>query len=179
MVIFGAGATGANDTWALSLAEPTAWEQLLPAGILPAPRVSHTAVYDALHRRMLVHAGNTVLGEVSDTWALTFYPSPVWTEIVPSASPPPARYDHTATYDPVGHRMVIYAGSRGYIYDTWALELGGVPTPVLLSLVSAGVRDGRVELEWFSADAAASSVTVYRRTSEGSRPSAESVCQIC
>lgn len=41
------------------------------------------------------------------------------------------------------------------------------PTPTLLSLVSAEVKDGRVQLDWFAADAAGLSASVERR-SEGS-----------
>jgi hypothetical protein len=38
------------------------------------------------------------------------------------------------------------------------------PTPVLLSLIRAEAKDGLVQLDWFSPDAAALSASVYRRT---------------
>jgi hypothetical protein len=60
--------------------------------------------------------------------------------------------------------MVIYAGSRGYVYDTWMLELGGISTPTLIALVSAAAKEGRVELDWFCAEGAAVNATLYRRT---------------
>jgi hypothetical protein len=62
--------------------------------------------------------------------------------------------------------MVVYAGSRGYSYDTWALALEDIPTPVLPSLVSARVEVDRVELDWFAADGAGLVASVYRRASD-------------
>ena len=172
MVVFGGwGAFGiANDTWALGLAGPPAWRLLVPGSPtdpgLPAPRAEHSAVYDPVSGRMIVHAGDTAALESNDTWALSFGPEPAWTPLMSQNSPPPPRWDHAAVYDPVGRRMVIHAGSRGYAYDTWALQLEDVPTPVLLSLVRAGVRDHRVELDWFAGSASGLSATLYRRAAD-------------
>lgn len=165
MLIFGAGPS-ANDTWALNFDEPATWEELHPTGPPPAPRISHTAVYDPNGRRMLVYGGYPVPQVGSDLWALSLDVAPAWSELSPSDSPPPPRGDHIAVYDPVSERMLVHGGNRGYTYDTWMLELADVPTPVLISLVSAQARAGRIELDWFSTESPGPASTVYRRTAD-------------
>jgi len=50
------------------------------------------------------------------------------------------------------------------IKDYIVADVAAGLTPVLLSLVSAEEKDGRVQLDWYSPDAAALSASVYRRT---------------
>ena len=50
-----------------------------------------------------------------------------WDELTTSGGPPADRGWHSAIYDPVAHRMIIFAGWSGSAYnsrnDTWALDL--------------------------------------------------------
>src|SRR5439155_14630094 len=65
MVIFGgnSGGTLYHDVWALSMNSPPfnlpVWQQLLPAGLVPSPRSSSSAIYDSEGRRMIIGGGNT------------------------------------------------------------------------------------------------------------------------
>jgi len=54
-------------------------------------------------------------------------PSPVSVPVAEAAAPiPPARSGHTATYDPVRRRLIVFGGDG--CDDTWALSLGQTPS---------------------------------------------------
>jgi hypothetical protein len=130
MIVFGgANSSGSvlNDAWALSLGESPQWVQLAPSGTPPPARSGHTAIYDPLRDRMIVFGGAKSGGSVlNDAWALSLGESPQWVQLTPSGTPPSARHSHTAIYDRIGKRMVVFGGS-GYRNDTWALALGEAP----------------------------------------------------
>jgi len=119
MLVFGGGPTLYNDTWALSLSD-LSWTELAAAGVRPAARLGHTAIYDPVRDRMIVFGGDPSWRH--DTWALSLSGDPVWTEIVPSGLVPPGRQSHSAVYDAVRDRMVVYGGYPNRS-DTWALDL--------------------------------------------------------
>jgi len=128
-----------NDVWALSLGPSPEWTQLIPSGTPPGGRRSHTAVYDPVRDRVIIYGGY-VDGSPNyrgDVWALSLEPNPAWTEIVPSGTPPSARAEHAAIYDPGQDRMVVIGGSDGtYRNDAWALTLG--PSPAWTEIVPSG-----------------------------------------
>jgi hypothetical protein len=68
MIVFGNAASGVA-TWQLSLADPVTWSQLSPNGRVPFARFDLLALYDAKHRRILLHGGDSSLDELDDTWA--------------------------------------------------------------------------------------------------------------
>jgi len=126
-----------NDVWALSLAGSPAWSALAPTGTPPLGRWGHTASYDPVRDRMVVFGGNGDGGLLGDAWALSLAGSPAWSALAPAGSPPSARYGHTAIYDPVGDRMVVFAGYDGSLLnDVWALALAG--SPAWSALATAG-----------------------------------------
>jgi hypothetical protein len=132
MVVFG-GADGASsynsDVWALSLAGSPAWSALAPAGSPPTARYYHTAIYDPVRDQMVVFGGLDAGSLRNDVWALSLAGSPAWSALAPSGSPPAGRYGHTAIYEPVRDRMVVFGGSdgTGLRNDVWALSLAGSP----------------------------------------------------
>jgi Galactose oxidase, central domain/FlgD Ig-like domain len=133
-----------NDTWTLSLGRNPGWQEISPNGIPPSTRYWHSAIYDPVDRRMLVFAGLDWNPEVhaQDTWALSLDEHPEWTLISPSSPAdvvPPRRREHTAVYDPVRRRMVIFGGinDSGRLNDTWTLDLAGDPTWSPLSIVGS------------------------------------------
>jgi len=120
-----------NDVWALNLSGTPNWIQLSPSGGAPSPRAAHSAVYDPVHDRMVIFGGlgtgNLVHGDV---WALSLGASSAWTALSPGGTPPVARSGHSAIYDPVIKRMIVYGGYRGgnapdYENDVWILSLDG------------------------------------------------------
>ena len=144
MVVFGGRGefdVNFNDVWALSLAGSPAWSMLVPAGSPPLARNSHTAIYDPVRDRIVVFGGMNDESEVyyNDVWALSLAGSPAWTNLTPAGPSPSARIWHTAIYDPVRDRMVVFGGfdivgTRNN--DVWALALAG--TPGWSQLVPAG-----------------------------------------
>src|SRR5262252_703410 len=97
-----------NDVWELPLRGAPAWSPLETAGPLPTRRSDHGAVFDPLRDRMLVFGGNADVGFLDDLWALTFSVPPTWTQLTPSGAPPSARAFHSAVYDPVRDRVLVF-----------------------------------------------------------------------
>ena len=117
-----------NDLWQLSLTDPPVWEELHPAGVLPAPRGGSATIYDPIRDRMLIFGGSNRDGAFNDVWALALAGPPAWTRLVPSGTPPSPRSLARAEYDPVGDRLVVLGGSPGPGNDLWALSLDGAAT---------------------------------------------------
>jgi hypothetical protein len=129
MVVFGGfNNLYPNDLWVLSLAGAPAWTELTPSGLPPRARYLHNAVYDPVRDRMVVFGGWANLAFINDVWALSLPDAPAWTELTPSGTPPSARCDHSAIYDPVRDRMVVFGGVyTTYLNEVWALSLAGTP----------------------------------------------------
>jgi len=115
-----------DDVWAMYLTPGgERWEQISPSGPRPAPRVDHTAIYDADNERMIVFGGYDGHNYLNDVWALDLTPShEEWREIFPSGISPAKRARHSAVYDAANERMVIFGGgdSDSYFNDVSALN---------------------------------------------------------
>jgi hypothetical protein len=105
-----------GDVWVLSHANGSggtpAWTELAPAGIGPAARSGHTAIYDAANGRMTVYGGFDGTNVLSDSWILSGangQAAPVWLPLNPSPLGPPRRW-HSAAYDPTSNEMLIFGG---------------------------------------------------------------------
>lgn len=146
MVVFGGDefyGDHRNDTWALSLATSLEWSPIEPSGAPPAPRQGHSAIYDPVRDRMLVFGGTVIVSSPAstssmpygDVWELSFSGSPHWTMLEPLGVPPSARQGHTAIYDPVRDRMLVFGGVDAWegLNDLWALSLAGIPEWTLLT----------------------------------------------
>lgn len=107
----------------------------------------HTAVYDQSTNTMIVFAGLAADVAFQDTNAVLLNApatgSGLWTILIAdgTAGSPPARDSHTAVYDSVNNRMIIYGGesfATGAVFnDIWVLSnangQGGTPTWTQLS----------------------------------------------
>jgi hypothetical protein len=151
MIVF-AGSACSDDTWLLTnpfgkTASPTEWRALSPPSRPPA-RFMHSAVFDSASRRMIVFGGSNGCPPAlrNDVWILSDLDTnnPKWTQLLPSGTPPAGRFAHSAVYDPVTNRMIIFGGSNqtpgGFMGDIFALSnangLGG--PPVWTQLTSLG-----------------------------------------
>ena len=66
----------------------------------------------------------------NDVWALSLDSgNGTWTRLAPSGTPPAPRVAHSAIYDPVRDRMLVFSGQIGTGPDpsVWALSLSGTP----------------------------------------------------
>ena len=115
------------DVWVRGLDQTSLWAKLELSGPGPTGRVFAAAIYDSLRDRVLLFGGtgnNCPCYGTSDLWELSFDGGPAWTQLFPAGETPPARYGHTAIYDPIRDRMLIYGGWYGG-QDVWALSLAG------------------------------------------------------
>src|SRR5262245_33142016 len=124
-----------NDVWSLSLSDTLTWTRLEPVGFPPPPITDHAAVFDSVRNRVIVIMGNAAGYTTSSVWALNLDDPPVWSQLDPVGPLPPPREDHSAIYDPVRDRVVIFGGrdDHGMLKnDVWALSLTGEPRWTLL-----------------------------------------------
>jgi hypothetical protein len=112
------------EVWALDLAPTATWIKLNPGGTPPSMRGHWKGTYDERRDRIVLFGG-LFDGSQNDTWALDLAGTPRWELLNPSGAAPVARYHHSAVYDPVGDRMIVFSGIRGgagSYADTWALR---------------------------------------------------------
>lgn len=119
-----------NDVWELSLSGAPAWSPIVPQGVAPAARSSHSAVYDGANDRMIVFGGTSgseVQSYLNDTWQLDLDGTPSWSEIAQSRRPP-RREEQVLDFDAARERLVMHGGYDAFQYlsDTWVLDLAGV-----------------------------------------------------
>jgi len=132
MLVFGGWEDSqlSSGTWQLSLGDAPQWEPVTPAGDLPSGRLGHSAVYDPARQRMIVFGGLGSAGVVNDVWELSLSSTPTWSQVLPSGTSPSPRRYHTAIYDPLRDRMLVFGGDNAlgtWYNDVWSLWL--TPTP--------------------------------------------------
>ncbi len=147
MIVFGGSDVSGyprGDLWELRLSPTPAWSPIVAPGG-PTGRQYHTAIYDERKHRMIVFAGTDSIGSTSDNdvWALNL-PALTWTHLLPTGTPPPGRYQHTAVYDSRRERMLVWGGGSLSIPDmrvVWELDLAPA-TPAWRALASAVTATG-------------------------------------
>ncbi|HEU4365894.1 MAG TPA: kelch repeat-containing protein [Candidatus Krumholzibacteria bacterium] len=145
-----------NDVWAFDL-DANTWSQFTPTGGPPNIRYGVGYAWDPLARDLVTFAGFTNQGRFDDVWRFNDQAS-TWTDVSPVTNPL-ARCLHAACYDPIDHRMIMYAGQNndGALDDIWALDLA---TDTWTELTPASMPAGR----YFTAlvyDAANHRATVF------------------
>jgi hypothetical protein len=115
----------------------------------PGPRDQHTAVFDSATDQMIAFGG-TDLGTINynDVWVaanITAACTPdcdlQWSFVIPGGTAPAGRSGHSAVYDSVNSRMIVFGGALGFpapcANDVWVLAnangVGGTPTWIELN----------------------------------------------
>ncbi len=119
----GLGTAFYNDIWRFDISD-NEWTAYDPAGPLPEIRYGAVSVLDPAAGHLVTFGGFTDQGRFQDTWAFDIN-NPQWNEITPSQGSPGERCLHTAVYDTLHHRMIMYGGlnNAGRLSDIWALDL--------------------------------------------------------
>ncbi len=110
-----------NDVWEFDLTSNT-WSLYSPTGGPPNVRYGVALVRDPNTNDLVTFAGFTNMGRFDDVWRFNATAN-TWTDV--SSSPGPIeRCLHSACYDEVGHRMIMYGGQNGgALDDVWAFDL--------------------------------------------------------
>ena len=116
-----------NDLNVMTLSGQPWWFPNPGQGSPPTARGGHAAVYDPVRRRMLVIGGFD--GSMrNDVWEYTPPGVGAWHPLAVAGTPMPPRSQHTAVYDPVRDRVIVFGGDGGnFLNDVWALNLSGSP----------------------------------------------------
>lgn len=111
-----------NDVWAFDF-DTNAWSLFSPTGGPPNIRYGVGATFDPAARDLVTFAGFTNLGRFHDVWRFHGDGASTWTDVSPIAVGPEERCLHSACYDALKHRMIIYAGQHtGPLDDIWAFD---------------------------------------------------------
>jgi Galactose oxidase, central domain/Kelch motif len=129
--IFFGGNDGAGPnatTSVLKTAGTFQWRQLPSGPSTPPARELAAATYDSKRHRMIIFGGlrgyfPTAL--LNDTWALSLDGEPTWHPITTHNAGPSPRYGHSAIYDPIGDRIVVFGGADNLnpLDELWGLDL--------------------------------------------------------
>jgi len=117
---------GLNPAWqAEASADDGDWRRISA----PVPRSWHTAIYESVNRRMVAFGGQYCCAAYDDAFALSLGENPTWTPL--PVAPFGNTSGHTAIYDPLRERMVVFGIPN--VNDVWALSLGESPTWTMLA----------------------------------------------
>src|SRR5262249_30189994 len=112
-----------NEVWERAADATGEWTLMAPLGTPPAPRYGHTAIFDAVRRRMIVFGGHGIADDDA-LWTLSLDDTPTWQPLATSGTPPVNRYDHSAVYDAAHDQMLVFGGRAPSLSnETWALKL--------------------------------------------------------
>jgi hypothetical protein len=133
MVVFGGRSHSQflDDFGALSLADTMTWTRMGPVQSEAASMIE-----DPVGQRLVVFGGEPLAyGWPNDVWTLSLGDELGWTVLAPTGTRPSPRFFHSATYDPVRQRMVVYGGLSGglVVDDLWVLSLTDTPAWMQLS----------------------------------------------
>ncbi len=138
-----------DDLFRLSLSGPPQWSRVAPAGGPPAPRRDHTLLLDSPQDRLILFGGSGAGGALDDLWRLDLAGATQWTPLIPGGDDPGPRSGHTAVYDGLRERMVIFGGDNGSVRtrSVYALELSGATPDAVIwrNLFARGAVPARSE----------------------------------
>ena len=116
-------ATQVSKSWAASDGN---WTQLAPSGTLPVTRCAHSVIFDPVRDRLVMFGGVNFTSDFNDVWTVSLGENPNWTQLAPSGTPPSPRQGHSAIYDPVRDRMIVFGGFSYPGYDFSQRRVGVV-----------------------------------------------------
>ena len=97
--------------------------QPLPGGG-PSQRWKQSAIYDSEHNQVVFFGGQGLVDCLNDVWELSLTDLS-WSQVSASGQVPVVRRCHSAIYDPVNKRMIVFGGANPYsvFNDLYSLDL--------------------------------------------------------
>jgi hypothetical protein len=101
------------------------WASATPDSFPPPARSAGSIIYDQLNNRFVLYGGNAQGGRAQDVWVCDAGPSSRWTQVSPPGTGPGPRMWHSAIYDPIRQRMLVFGGYNSDVVDNavYALSL--------------------------------------------------------
>jgi hypothetical protein len=91
---------------------------------------------------MIVFGSYNVFSQpLNDLWGLSLASTPTWSRIVPAGTAPDPGWEHTAIYDPLRDRMIVF-GAYDHVERNDVCELSLAGTPQWTELFPAGTPPG-------------------------------------
>lgn len=112
-----------------ALSAQAGWAQVA----LPAPdkRLHHSIIHDTAGRRLILFGGLYSSYAYADVWEFSIA-SGTWRPLATQGPTPLARWGHSAIYDPLRDRMLVFGGfttsGQHALADLWELSLDATPT---------------------------------------------------
>jgi hypothetical protein len=118
----------------------------------PVPRYHSSAVYDASTDQMIVFGGQqSATGLFNDVWSeqqviadgQLSQVTTKWVQIFPTGTAPLPRFGHSAIYDSVSNRMIVFGGAKSAtvcMNEVWTLDdaNSSIGAPTWLKLTARG-----------------------------------------
>lgn len=126
VALSGPGRTGIHQ---LDLRTSPTWSVTEFEGGDPGGIIHYSAIYDPKHDR-IIGFGGLAFPVTHELWTVSLAAGyPVWQALSPPGSRPPTRFGHSAIYDPVGERMILFGGQDWDVRysDVWELNLHDHP----------------------------------------------------
>lgn len=159
MIVYGGlddALTSNDELWALDLAAASPSPQAITPATSARPgfRIQTSLVYDPLRHRVLLFGGQRVdlldpipLLPMNDLWQFDLSPPSAsnpdgltWVQLGPGGTPPVARYGHSAIFDPVNDRMIVFGGfdDSAFLDDAARIHFSAGSGPTWESLTVSG-----------------------------------------
>lgn len=144
MVVFGEHDSLDSFVYVLDLVM-NSWS--IPVTTGPSLRTGHAAIVDTSQKRMIIFGGKSGSTYLNDVWEWNLSQKE-WSALSSTGTAPAARINHTAIYDSLRDRMIIFGGNSGsgtnFYNDVSILDL--TKSPAEWSALSTGgnVPVGRI-----------------------------------
>lgn len=138
-----------QDVWRFN-EQAVTWTDVSPT-TGPGERCLHSACYDAVGHRMIMHAGQNNSGPLDDLWVLDLE-TDTWTQLTPAVKPS-ARFFTSLVYDAANRRATLFGGQQtstirfneAWVLDLWTnkwTQLAPSGTAPTARFGSAAIYDG-------------------------------------
>jgi hypothetical protein len=136
-----------NDLWSLTFKPRTTWKPIV-LDVAPPPGAGHSLILDPVADRLIVFGGTVPdpsdFGPVdidsNEVWQIPLSAAASATMLATGDSMPSVRESHTAIYDPIRRRMIVFGGCHlpEVLGDVWALSLDASPRWTRLEATGPG-----------------------------------------